>query len=599
MLVTLYAVIAKNRIEWFHTLAVFVDLKQRPRETCLFITPQVPIFYAKQWIEATKANHFYESKQQHIADAVISLQKFAQTLKWPILSFAVVQPNLNEAQFTAESVKIEQFARFCHLVRGRSLFPNELITLLQFNGCSHAAEHWQIYVQHAYLAGEIELSAAISSLHTVTKPSLFRRMRVTYRCNRCGTTSENFSISICALCKSNCYYCQNCLQMGRAKQCSILIRSPQRIDPNTNIHHLSSAPHLIRQLKLLTNLTPLQKQASEAAVQFLLAPHHSSMSQSFLLWAVTGAGKTEMIFPLIESAIGLNKKIALVTPRKDVVLELLPRLVEAFPVHKVVALYGGSEQAFVEGDIIVATTHQMVRYDQAFEVMIIDEIDAFPYHNNPMLQCIVEKSVHPYGRYILLSATPSPNHLRLVKQRKLPCAVIAQRYHGHPLPVPRYVRTTSIRQQIHITQLHSTVNKLIRLSLDRGARLFIFVPYTTQVIPFADLLRCEFPTFVVEGTCSKDSARATTIAQFRAYQIDILVTTTILERGVTVPFVDVLIFDADCAQFDSAALIQMAGRAGRSNKDPNGNVYFCAPDRTYSQKEAIRQIKWMNHRAKQ
>jgi competence protein ComFA len=77
----------------------------------------------------------------------------------------------------------------------------------------------------------------------------------------------------------------------------------------------------------------------------------------------------------------------------------------------------------------------------------------------------------------------------------------------------------------------------------------------------------------------------------------LLVTTTILERGVTVPFVDVYILDADSQQFDSAALIQMAGRAGRSQQDPNGFVYFCAADWTSSQKEAVQHIRDMNRRA--
>jgi competence protein ComFA len=41
----------------------------------------------------------------------------------------------------------------------------------------------------------------------------------------------------------------------------------------------------------------------------------------------------------------------------------------------------------------------------------------------------------------------------------------------------------------------------------------------------------------------------------------------------------------------------MAGRAGRSQQDPNGFVYFCAADWTSSQKEAVQHIRDMNRRA--
>ena len=60
------------------------------------------------------------------------------------------------------------------------------------------------------------------------------------------------------------------------------------------------------------------------------------------------------------------------------------------------------------------------------------------------------------------------------------------------------------------------------------------------------------------------------------------------------PKSDVFIMDADSKLFDEAALLQMAGRAGRSKDDPAGKVYFAAKEITQSQKEAIRQIRQMN-----
>ena len=55
---------------------------------------------------------------------------------------------------------------------------------------------------------------------------------------------------------------------------------------------------------------------------------------------------------------------------------------------------------------------------------------------------------------------------------------------------------------------------------------------------------------------------------------DFLVTTSILERGVTFPEIDVYVLGADDPVFSSSALVQIAGRAGRSQSRPTGRVVF-------------------------
>jgi competence protein ComFA len=49
-------------------------------------------------------------------------------------------------------------------------------------------------------------------------------------------------------------------------------------------------------------------------------------AKQILFWAVTGAGKTEMMFPLMIEALREGKRVAWVTPRKEVVHELTPRI---------------------------------------------------------------------------------------------------------------------------------------------------------------------------------------------------------------------------------------------------------------------------------
>ena len=86
------------------------------------------------------------------------------------------------------------------------------------------------------------------------------------------------------------------------------------------------------------------------------------------------------------------------------------------------------------------------------------------------------------------------------------------------------------------------------------------------------------------------------VQQFRDRSIRLLVTTTILERGVTVPRSDVFVLDAHTSIFDEASLVQMA-RCAPLRDDPHGRVWLAAPEYTHSQSAAIRQIRTMNRLA--
>ena len=77
---------------------------------------------------------------------------------------------------------------------------------------------------------------------------------------------------------------------------------------------------------------------------------------------------------------------------------------------------------------------------------------------------------------------------------------------------------------------------------------------------------------------------------------DFLVTTSILERGVTFPEIDVYVLGADDPVFSSSALVQIAGRAGRAQSRPTERVVFWINCNCRQINQAVSQVKYLNQK---
>ncbi|MFD3259361.1 DEAD/DEAH box helicase [Paenibacillus lentus] len=512
-------------------------------------------------------------------------------------------------------------SRLGDALMGRSLLAAELQQLLA-ERLPELAPAWRSAAQYAHLQGRVQLTAGVASATARHNRALLRSRARPPRCLRCG--SEAPRRTPCGSCGlSSCAYCEACLALGRSRSCALLLRGSAGVVPQPGGGTARAAP--TESLLDRWGLSPAQRAAAGEALRFLAQPQEAGARGGgrrakpsgsaarlhdgcrtttraaaqmaiprFLLWAVTGAGKTEMIFPLIQYVLDQGGTVLVATPRRDVVLELAPRIAAAFPDEPAAVLYGGSTQRWERARLYLATTHQLLRFHQAFDLVIIDELDAFPYHNDPMLAFAAEASCKPEGCFIYLSATPPLALQREIRQGKLPHAKVPARFHGYPLPVPRRVAMSSVAEALGHQRLPGSLLQPLNESIQRGAQIFMFVSRIRHIDPFVALLRRKFSTLPIAGTSSQDEERSNKVLAFRAGEIRILVTTTILERGVTVPKSDVYILDADSALFDEASLVQMSGRAGRSKDDPAGVVIFASPEWTASQRAAVKQIKSMN-----
>ena len=87
------------------------------------------------------------------------------------------------------------------------------------------------------------------------------------------------------------------------------------------------------------------------------------------------------------------------------------------------------------------------------------------------------------------------------------------------------------------------------------------------------------------------------VQAFRDRELTILISITILERGVTFPCVDVFVVEANHKLFTKSSLIQIGGRVGRSMDRPTGQLIFFHDGINRSIKKATKEVKEMNQEA--
>lgn len=394
----------------------------------------------------------------------------------------------------------------------------------------------------------------------------------------CARCLENSPHTIkpfdCAKCGAICFYCRHCIQMGRVSSCTELITwaSP------------SHTPLTSHSFSWNGQLTPLQKRASEEVAE------SAQNQKSHLIYAVCGAGKTELLFRPIYEALKKGHRVCLAAPRIDVVLELSPRLQAAFPGTVIHTLYGESPAQSGFPAIVIATTHQLYRFQGAFDLIIVDEADAFPYSVDAALERAVLKAKTLEAPIIYVSATPSSKLMKEVPRR----SEIFQRYHGYPLPVPVFSSLWRYQRSFKNKRIPKKLIRWIEQKISRGEPFLVFMPTIVmidQVIPLFQRLDRR-----IEAVHSQDPNRKEKVLKLRNGECAGLLTSTILERGITIPNVQVAVIGAESAIFNAAALIQIAGRVGRSSEYPTGDIVFFHDGISLEMDKAKNQISSYNRR---
>lgn len=374
-------------------------------------------------------------------------------------------------------------------------------------------------------------------------------------CKRCGNKDPTYFHY-----GSKGYYCRKCISFKR-----ILIE--EELEP---IDYEIGKDSF--EFNFSYPLTSQQIKASEECLNSLMN------NKDVLLHCVCGAGKTEIVVKSISYYLSKGLKVCYAISRKEVVIELAKRFESIFTKAKVCALYGGHHDVLVS-DLIVCTNHQLFRYPKTFDLLVLDEVDAFPLKGNDTLMNISLNSSK--GQIIYSTATVDDSLRRIVCTRDYKEVNLYVRPSLKPLIVPK-------------VYLFNSLGLLILL-------FYLMKKQTNQCIIFvtskkASELLCKFYKnfFSCTYAYSDLADRNKNIKDFKEKKYQFCFSTTILERGITIYDVNVIVLNFIKEVFDESSLIQMLGRVGRNINNPYGKAYILTNHYDKEIKKAIVSIKKAN-----
>lgn len=244
-----------------------------------------------------------------------------------------------------------------------------------------------------------------------------------------------------------------------------------------------------------------------------------------------------------------------------------------------------------EADIVIGT-HAIITDNVSFDrlaLVVTDEQHRFGVKQREALH---HKGNKPH--IIVMSATPIPRSLAIILYGDLDISVIDEKP-AMRLPIKNCVVDDSYRPNAY---------RFIQKELDKGHQAYIICPMAKEsdeennklenVVEYAAGLKEKFsPQVRIEYLHGKlkPSVKNDIMERFAQGQIDILVSTTVVEVGINVPNATVMVVE-NADRFGLAGLHQLRGRVGRG--DAQSYCIFISNTRNAMTKERLNILKESN-----
>lgn len=374
-------------------------------------------------------------------------------------------------------------------------------------------------------------------------------------CKRCGNKDKELFYK-----GSRGLYCRRCAVFKRI----LLEEEPRSVE-----YEISSEA---AEYHFGYPLTKYQLEASNKVKEYLFA------KKDVLLYCVTGAGKTEIVVESLSAYLKAGLKVCYAIARKEVVIELEKRFRTIFTNAEVTALYGGHHEK-TDGDLVICTTHQLFRFHNTFDLLVIDEADAYPLDGNETLMNIAIRSCK--GNIVFSTATLSPFLNKVLNKRNYQEVSLLIRPSLKPMVVPKAIYLPRLLLEIALFFILRKMQE----------QCIIFVDRKKDALYYYSLFKRLFSCTYVYSDLKE---RAEHIKDFKERKYRFIFSTTVLERGVTIKDVNVIIIFMREEAFSKASIIQMVGRVGRSVDNPYGLALIISNTFAKAIKESVSAIKEAN-----
>ena len=323
-------------------------------------------------------------------------------------------------------------------------------------------------------------------------------------------------------------------------------------------------------LKRLSNILPFNlTKAQDRVFNEILMDMRSPHPMNRLIQGDVGCGKTVIALMAMMVAAECRYQSALMVPTEILAEQHYINIHEIIEILglKICLLTGSqkdrplSEIASGEIDIVVGT-HALIQEGVEFKnlgLVVIDEQHRFGVMQRAMLR---KKAMNP--DVLVMTATPIPRTLALTLYGDLDYSVIDE------LPPNR----RPVKTFLFSSRQKEAIYSLIREEVKKGRQIYVVYPIIEEsektdlrsAIKGKNAFEQFFPEFrikLIHGRM-KAQEREEIMASFKRGEMDILVSTTVIEVGVDVPNATlILIIHAE--RFGLAQLHQLRGRVGRSS----------------------------------
>jgi transcription-repair coupling factor (superfamily II helicase) len=325
-----------------------------------------------------------------------------------------------------------------------------------------------------------------------------------------------------------------------------------------------------------------------SAIEDVMSDMESQAPMDRLICGDVGFGKTEVALRAAFKAVMDGKQVALLVPttllayqhyltsverlkQYPVMIEMLSRF-KSHKEEKVIL------EALKEGNIdIIIGTHKLLGNKIQFKdlgLLIIDEEHKFGVSHKEKLRKI-KKGID----VLSLSATPIPRTLQLSLAGIRDISIINTPPEGRKA-IETYVLRFS----------RNLIRKAILKEMDRGGSIFFIHNRIEDIVNIAEELERIVPEGRIKVTHGRmrEKQLEDSIDKFSHGEIDVLVTTAIVESGLDIQRANTMIIN-NSHKFGLADLYQLRGRVGRSDK--KAFAYFLVPSTGSLTPESRRRLK--------